>query len=64
MLLRGLCTDQVTKVAQRVSRQFHDALCEATVEADEAGDDVGQAVAGSVQHDRRGCSPHRDLRAL
>lgn len=51
------CTHQVTKVAQRVPGQLHEALCEAAVVADEAGEDGGQAVAGSVQHNSGG-SPH------
>lgn len=45
-----LCTHQVAEVAQRVPGQLHDALREAPVVADEAGEDRGQAVAGSVQH--------------
>lgn len=49
-------THQVPKVAQRVPGQLYDALCEATVVADEARDDVGQAVACSVQHNSGGGS--------
>ena len=45
-----LSTHQVAKVAQRVPGQLHDALREAPVGADEAGEDRGQTVACSVQH--------------
>lgn len=50
------CTHQVTEVAQRVSGHLYDALCEAALVADEAGEDGGQAVAGSVQHNSGGGS--------
>lgn len=58
ILLKGQCTHQVTKIAQRVPGYLHDALREAAVMADEAGEDSGQAVAGSVQHNRSGGSLH------
>ena len=57
------CTHQVPKVAQRVPGQLYDALCEAAVMADEAGEDGGQAVAGSVQHNGGGGSPDCNLGA-
>lgn len=52
------CTHQVTKVAQRVPGQLYDTLCEAAVMADEASEDGGQAIAGSVQHNSGGGSPY------
>lgn len=59
----GLGSHQVAKVAEGVSGQLHDALREAALVADEAGDDGGQAVPGPVQHDGGGGSPHRDFGA-
>ena len=50
------CTHQVTKIGQRVPSHLHDALRETAVVADEAGEDGGQAVAGSVQHNCSGGS--------
>lgn len=47
-------THQVTKVAQRVPGQLYDTLCQAAVMADETGEDRGQAITGSVQHDSGG----------
>lgn len=54
---------QVAKVAEGVPGQLHDALREAALVADEAGDDGGQAVPGPVQHDGGGGSPHHDFGA-
>lgn len=49
---------QVTEVAQGVPGQLYDALCEAALMADEAGEDGGQAIARSVQHNSGGGSLH------
>lgn len=54
---------QTPKVAQGVSSQLYDALREAAVVADEAGEDGGQTVASSVQHHRGGDSFYRHLGA-
>lgn len=59
----ALSTYQVTKVAQGVPGQLHDALCETSVMADESGEDGGQAIASSVQHDSGGSSPYCCFRA-
>lgn len=56
IFLKGQCTHQVTKIGQRVPGHLHNALREATVMADETSEDSGQAVAGSVQHNRSGSS--------
>lgn len=47
-ILLPRCTHQVTEVAQGVPGQLHYALSETAVVADEAGEDGGQTVAGSV----------------
>lgn len=52
------CAHQVPKVAQGVPGQLYNALGEAALMADEAGEDGGQAMAGSVQYNIGGGSPH------
>lgn len=54
---------QIPKVAQGISSQLYDALCEAAVVADQAGEDGGQTVASSVQHHSSGDSFYRHLGA-
>lgn len=61
--MAALGSHQVAKVAEGVPGQLHDALREAALVADKAGDDGGQAVPGPVQHDGGGGSPHRDFGA-
>ncbi len=52
------CSYQIAKVAQGVPGQLYDALCEAAVMADETGENSGQAIAGSVQHNGGRGSPY------
>lgn len=56
-------THQAPKVAEGISSQLDDALCESVVVADEAGEDSGQTVASAVQHHGSGDSFHRHLGA-
>lgn len=57
-------THQVSNVARRGPSHFYDTLCEAAVVADEASEDSGQAVAGSVQYNSGGGSFHYCLGAV
>lgn len=50
----SLCSHQVTKVAHGVPGQLYDAFGEPAVVVDESGEDGGQAMPGSVQHDGGG----------
>lgn len=54
---------QIPKVAEGISGQLYDALCEAAVMTDEAGEDSGQTMASSVQHHGSGDSLYCHLGA-